>query len=86
MTMKKSIIIPLLSLLFILSIGFGFYQKTEADKFEAVAIENGKIAREAAINAEKQMKQAQQHAAMASNAISQLQVALEELQKSKKSK
>ena len=84
--MKKNIIIALLSMLLVLSIAFGFYQKTEAGKFEALAIENEKMAREAAINAEKQMMLAQDHAQMTSKAVSQLQMALEELQKSRKSK
>jgi Tfp pilus assembly protein PilO len=85
-TMKKNIIIALLSVLLILSIVFGYYQKTEADKFEAQAIENEKMAREAAVNAEKQMMLAQEHAQMTLRAVDELQVALEELKKSKKSK
>ena len=84
--MNKNIIIAMLSVLLILSVAFGFYQKTEAGKFEAVAIENEKMAREAASNAEKQMMLAQEHAQMSLRAVDQLQVALAELQKSKKSK
>ena len=82
--MNKNIIIALLTVLLILSVVFGLYQKTEAGKFEALAIENEKIAREVIINAERQMKLAEGHAQMAATAVSQLQVALEELQKSKK--
>lgn len=67
--MTKNIIITLLSMLLILSVAFSFYQKKEADKFEAQATENQKIAREACINAEKQLMLAQDR----------LQVALAEL-------
>jgi uncharacterized protein YxeA len=83
--MNKNIIIALLTVLLILSVAFGFYQKTEAGKFEALAKENEKMAREVTINAEKQMKLAEEHARMAATALSQLQVALEELKKNKKS-
>ena len=83
--MNKNVIIALLSVLLILSIAFGFYQKTEASKFETLAFENEKMAREAAINAEKQMKIAEEHAQLSLRAVDQLQVALAELQKSKKS-
>ena len=84
--MNKNIIIALLSVLLILSIAFGFYQKTEAGKFEARAIENEKMAREAAINAERQRKLAEQQALLGAMALEKLQEALEELQRSKKSK
>lgn len=57
--MTKNIIIALLCVFLILSIAFGLFQKTEARRFEALAIENEKIAREAAIDAEKQMRLAQ---------------------------
>lgn len=88
--MKKNIIIVLLSVLLILSIAFGYYQKTEADKFEALAIENGKIAREASINAEKQMKLAEEQRAMAvmsmAEAVKQREIAQENLEKMKRAK
>ncbi len=67
--MTKNKIIALLIVLLILSTAFGYYQKKETDKFEAQATENQKIAREACINAEKQLMLAQDR----------LQVALAEL-------
>ena len=86
--MNKNIIIALLTVLLILSIAFGFYQKTEAGKFEALAIENGKIAREAAINAENQMELAQQQRVIAmmeaNQAREQLISALAQLEKLKR--
>jgi len=84
--MKKNIIIAILSVLVIVSIAFGLYQKTQAGKFEALAIENEKLAREAAIHAEKQMKLAEQQALLGVMALEKLQVALAELQNSKKPK
>ena len=88
--MNKNIIIALLSVLLILSIAFGFYQKTEAGKFEALAIENEKMAREAAINAEEQMKLAERHRAMAmmsmAEAVKQREIAQEKLEKMKHAK
>lgn len=84
--MNKNIIIALLIVLLILSVSFGFYQKAKAGKFEALAIENEKMARELTINAEKQMKLAEQQALLGVMALDQLQVALEELKKNKKPK
>ncbi len=80
--MNKNIIIALLTVLLILSVAFGFYQKTETGKFEALAMENEKMARGGGvINAEKQMKLAEQQALLGVMALEKLQVALQELKK-----
>lgn len=57
--MKKNLIIGCLSIFSLSALSFGFYQKNQAKKFEAIAIENEKIAREATIVAESQRDIAQ---------------------------
>jgi Tfp pilus assembly protein PilO len=84
--MTKNIIITLLIVLLILSTAFGFYQKKETDKFEAQATENQKIARDATIYGENQMRLANVHVIEQAKALERLQDALAELQICKKRK
>lgn len=84
--MTKNKIIALLIVLLILSTAFGLYQKKETDKFEALADENEKVGREAALNAEKQMMLAQELFTGRAMALDRLQNALTELQTCKKRK
>ncbi len=57
--MKKNLIIGLLTIVSLSSMTYGYFQKERADKQEALAIENAKIAREAEIKAEQSQKEAQ---------------------------
>jgi hypothetical protein len=85
--MKKNIIIGLLTIVSLLSLAYGYFQKDRADEQEAIAIENAKIAREATIQAEKQMEMAQRQRIIAESsmleAVRQRQIAEEELKKRK---
>lgn len=85
--MKKNIIIAFLAITTILSTVYAFYQKGEAEKQGALAIQNERLAREMAIKAEQQMKmaEAQMHIAQlnAMEAREQAQIA-REAQKKKK--
>jgi len=57
--MKKNIIIGLLTIISLLSLTYGYYQKERADKQEALNIEQSQIAREALIRAEQSQKEAE---------------------------
>lgn len=57
--MKKNLIIGLLTIVSLLSLTYGYFQKQRADEQEALAIENAKIAREAEIRAEQSQKEAE---------------------------
>ena len=57
--MKKNIIIGLLTIISLLSLTYGYYQKERADKQGALNIEQSHIAREALIRAEQSQKEAE---------------------------
>ncbi len=63
--MRKNLIIGLLTIVSLLSMTYGYFQKERADEQEALAIEQSKIAREAVIKAEQSQKEAQMQQAMA---------------------
>jgi len=56
--MKKNLIIGLLTIVSLLSLTYGYFQKIRADQQEAFVIEQSKIAREALIRAEQSQKEA----------------------------
>ena len=89
-TMKKNLIIGLLSLITTLSLSFGFYQKNRADDSELRADENERLAREMMIKAEEQYKQTEQQRRIAEinmvEAIRQREIAEQEIQKRKVTK
>jgi hypothetical protein len=58
--MKKNFIIGLLTLVTVLSIAYGYYQKNRADENELRANENERLAREMMIKAEDHLKRAEQ--------------------------
>ena len=62
--MKKDIIIGLLTIVSIISLAYGYYQKERADEQGMLAIGNARMARDAAIEAEKQRKIAEQQIQM----------------------
>jgi Tfp pilus assembly protein PilO len=88
--MKKNLIIGLLTLVTVLSIAFGYYQKDRADKNEIRADENERLAREMTIKAEEQQKLAEQQRRIAEmnmvEAMRQREIAETELQKRKGTK
>jgi len=57
--MNKNLIIGLLTIVSLLSLTYGYFQKAKADEQEALAIEQSKIAREAVIRAEQNQKEAE---------------------------
>jgi hypothetical protein len=79
--MKKNLIIGLLTIVSLLSITYGYFQKEKADEQEALAIENAKIAREAEIRAEQSQKEAEMQRQIAimetHRAMEQAEMALE---------
>lgn len=81
--MKKNLIIGLLTLVAVLSIAYGYYQKDRAD-------ENERLAREMMIKAEEQQKLAEQQRRIAEmnmmEAMRQREIAQAELQKIKGTK
>jgi hypothetical protein len=83
--MKKNIIIGLLTLVSVLSITYGYYQKNRADKNELRADENEQRAREMMMRAEEQQKLADQQRVLAQanmlEAHRQRMLAEEELKK-----
>lgn len=81
--MKKNLIIGLLTIVSLLSLTYGYFQKERADKQEALAIENGKIAREAEIRAEQSQKEAEMQRRLA---VEQTAMALKALDEAKKKK
>lgn|GEM_PF-7089568 len=81
--MKKNIIITLLTLVSLLSLTYGYFQKQRADEQEALAIENAKLAREQQIVAEQSRKEAEMQRMIA---IEQTAMALEALDEAKKGK
>jgi hypothetical protein len=58
--MKKNLIIGLLTIVTVLSLAYGYYQKDRADENELRANENERLAREMMIKAEEQQKLAEQ--------------------------
>ncbi len=87
--MKKNVIIAILAITTILSTVYAFYEKTEAEKQQALAVENEKLAREMSIKAEEQMKLAEQQLRRTEvsmmEALKQTQIANEALKNCKKS-
>ncbi len=86
--MKKNIIIVLLAFITILSVGFAYVQKLEADRQTIVVLESKikleemtALAKEAKDMAQEQMIAAEHQAAEASH---QMQIAIEQLNKTKK--
>jgi len=68
--MKKNLIIGLLTIVSLLSLTYGNFQKIRADQQEAFVIEHSKIAREALIRAEQSQKEAEMQRRIAeANAI-----------------
>lgn len=88
--MKKNLIIGLLTIISVLSISFGYYQKDRADKNELKANENERLAREMMIKAEEQMKMAEQQRRIAEvnamEAMRQREIAQDELNNRKRTK
>jgi len=88
--MKKNLIIGLLTIVSLLSLTYGYFQKERADEQEALAIENGKIAREAEIRAEQSQKEAEMQRNLAivneHRAMEQTAMALKALDEAKKKK
>jgi Tfp pilus assembly protein PilO len=88
--MKKNLIIGLLTVISILSLTYGYYQKQRANEQEALAIENGKLAREAQIVAEQNMKEAEMQKQIAImnqvEAMKQKEIAEEALSKGKRTR
>jgi len=76
--MKKNLIIGLLTIVSLLSLTYGYFQKERADEQEALAIENGKIAREAEIRAEQSQREAQMQRAIATEQAFMAHKALEQ--------
>lgn len=56
--MKKNLIIGLLTVVSLLSLSYGYFQKQRADEQEALAIANAKIAEEQRILAEQSREEA----------------------------
>ncbi len=72
--MKKNLIIGLLTIVSLVSLTYGYFQKERADEQEALAIEQSKIASEAVIKAEQSQKEAQMQRQIAEvNAIRAIQ-------------
>jgi len=88
--MKKNLITGVLTLITVLSISFGYYQKNRADESELRANENERLAREMMIRAEDEHKQAELQRRIAETnmveAIRQREIALQEIQKRKVTK
>ncbi len=88
--MKKNLIIGLLTLVTVLSMAYGYYQKDRADENELRANENERLAREMMIKTEEQQKLAEQQRRIAeismAEAMRQREIAETELQKRKGTK
>ena len=88
--MKKNFIIGLLTLVTVLSIAYGYYQKNRADENELRANENERLAREMMIKAEDHLKRAEQQRRIAEmkmmEAMRQLEIAQIDQQKRKGTK
>ena len=88
--MKKNVIIGLLTIVSLLSLSYGYYQKEGANKQEALNIEQSQIAREALIRAEQSQKEAEmqrQIAVMnAQRAMEQAEMAMKTTSEEKRKK
>ena len=88
--MKKNLIIGLLTIVSLLSLTYGYFQKQRADEQEVLATENAKIAREAEIRAQQSQKEAEMQRMIAiSNehrAMEQTAMALKALEEAKRKK
>jgi Tfp pilus assembly protein PilO len=86
--MKKNLIIGLLTIVSLVSLTYGYFQKERADEQEALAIEQSKIAREAVIKAEQSQKEAQMQRQIAEinafRAMAQLEMTLKAADEAKK--
>jgi hypothetical protein len=81
--MKKNLIIGLLTIVSLLSLTYGYFQKIRADEQEAIAIENMKIAKEQKIMAEQNAKEAEIQLRMAFEQTAMAMKALDEANKKK---
>jgi hypothetical protein len=81
--MKKNLIIGLLTIVSLLSLTYGYFQKQRADIQEALAAENAKIAKEQQIMAEQSRKEAEIQRMMA---MEQTAMALKALDEAKRKK
>lgn len=71
--MKKNLIIGFLTILTILSLSFGYYQKERADAQEALAIKNTKLAEHALETAQRNREEAPKQLDRAVEAAKQAQ-------------
>ncbi|MBP9927415.1 MAG: hypothetical protein KBF45_15665 [Cyclobacteriaceae bacterium] len=84
--MKKNLIIGLLVIISLSSMTYGYFQKARADKQEALAMENAKVAREAEIKAAQNQKAAEMQRMIAITAMDRSEVALKALEEAKREK
>jgi hypothetical protein len=81
--MKKNLIIGLLTIVSLLSLTYGYFQKVRADEQEALAIENAEIARAAENRAMESQKIAEEQRILAMHETAIAYQALAEARSSK---
>jgi hypothetical protein len=88
--MKKNLIIGPLTIISLLSLTYGYFQKQRADEQEALALENARIARKQQIMVEQSKEEAERQRMMAlaneQRAMEQAAMAQKALEEAKRKK